>query len=381
MNMKHSINKIFLFFLLVFTFCGAMFSSTHAQVSTSSVPGEISSGTEGKFSRGKVMTIVRTGNDEVGDRFQDVRILFLSGALEGTEREIHVVNTVSQESQILKVGDKVILLQTASPDGSTQFSVIDLYRLPKIIFFVLIFFAIILWVVGVKRGLFSLVGLCWSIVVLMFFIVPKIASGSSPLLISTLGAFAIVVFSIILAHGLHRRTIVASIGTFVTLIFSVLLAVMSTKFTRLFGMGSEDAQFLLSSPLGAIDLSGLLMAGIIIGTLGVLDDVTTSQAAAVEEIHQANKTLSVRELYKRGMTVGKEHIIALVNTLVLAYAGAALPILLLLSIYSQPIWVTLSSEMIGEEIVRTLSGSISLILAVPITTGLAAFFAGVKENK
>jgi len=370
MIMKHFINKrIFLFGLSVLIFCGGLFSVAHAQTETE------------KFYRGEIMTIVRTGTDLVGDPFQDVRIQFQSGELNGTEREIHVVNTASQKTQHLGIGDKVVLLQNTAPDGTVQFSVIDLYRLPKMILLIVVFFAVILWVVGWKRGISSIVGLCWSILILMFFIVPKLAVGSSPLLISTLGAFFIVIFSIILAHGFNRRTIVASIGTVVTLIFSVLLSVASTKFTRLFGMGSEDAQFLLSSPLGAIDLSGLLMAGIIIGTLGVLDDVTTSQSAAVEEIHHANKHLSVKELYKRGMSVGKEHIIALVNTLVLAYAGAALPVLLLLSIYNQPLWVTLSSEMIGEEIVRTLSGSLSLILAVPITTGLAALLAGVKEKE
>ena len=380
--MKHFTSKKFvLFFLLIVTLCGGLFSFTKAQTETSSTLSAAPAPAEEKFFRGEIMTIVRTGTDAIGDPSQDVRIQFQSGELKGTEREIQVVSTASQKSQTLEVGDKVILLQTMAPNGTIQFSVIDLYRLPKLILLVALFFALIMWVVGVKRGILSIVGLCWSVLILMFFIIPKLAVGSSPLLISTLGAFFIVIFSIVLAHGFNRRTIVAGIGTIVTLIFSVLLSVMSTKFTRLFGMGSEDAQFLLSSPLGAIDLSGLLMAGIIIGTLGVLDDVTTSQSAAVEEIHQANKTLSVRELYKRGMSVGKEHIIALVNTLVLAYAGAALPVLLLLFIYNQPLWVTLSSEMIGEEIVRTLAGSMSLILAVPITTALAAFLAGVKEKK
>ena len=214
----------------------------------------------------------------------------------------------------------------------------------------------------------------------MFFIVPRIVHGSNPFFISVIGAFFIVTVSILLGHGWNRRMIVASVGTFITLLLSVVLAYVSIKFTRLFGMGSEDAQFLLSSPLGAVDLRGVLMAGILIGTLGVLDDVTTAQSAAVEEIHEANKSLTVKELYKRGMSVGKEHIIAVVNTLVLAYAGASLPVLLLLSIYVQPLWVTLSSEMIVEEIVRTLSGSISLIMAVPITTYLAAIVVGAKEK-
>lgn len=333
------------------------------------------------FFHGTVMTIVREGVDETGDPFQDVRVHFDSGEIKGTEKEIHVVNSADQKSRVLTLGDTVIVLKNIGPDGNTNFSVMDLYRFPKVILLVVIFFLIILAVVGRRRGILSILALCWSIAVLMFFVVPRIAHGSNPFFVSIAGAFLIVMLSIFLGHGFNRRTIIASLATFITLILSMVIAYVSIKFTRSFGMGSEDAQFLLSSPLGAVELRGLLLAGIIIGTLGVLDDVTTAQAAAVEEIHFANKDLSVSELYKRGMSVGKEHIIALVNTLVLAYAGASLPVLLLLSIYVQPIWVTLSSEMIVEEIVRTLSGSVSLIMAVPITTFLAAVVIGTKEIK
>jgi uncharacterized membrane protein len=332
------------------------------------------------YFHGTVMTIVRNGVNDVGDSFQDVRVHIDSGDLEGVEKEIRIVESDEQKSRTLGLSDKVIVVQSTELDGKESFVIADFYRFPKVMILLGIFFLIILWIVGRRRGLLSLLALGWSIAVLMLFIVPRIAHGANPFLISILGAFFIVIVSIALGHGLNRRTIVASIGTLLTLILSVVIAYLSIKFTRSFGMGTEDAQFLLSSPLGEIDLAGVLMAGIIIGTLGVLDDVTTAQAAAVEEIHFANKSLSVRELYKRGMSVGREHIIALVNTLVLAYAGASLPVLLLLSIYVQPIWVTLSSEMIVEEIVRTLSGSVSLILAVPITTYLAALVIGSKEK-
>lgn len=370
--------KIIFSILFLFGICVPS-SSLYAQSEV--VTSSVQMIEEEHFFRAEVMTIVRSSKDEMGDDFQDVRIRFQSGDLKGTETEVHVVHTAMQDSQRLGVGDKVILLQNKSPNGQMQFSIVDLYRLPKIIFLALAFFVVVLVVIGKKRGLFSLLGLCSSIAIIMFFIVPQISSGGSPLFIAGIGSFLIVTLSILLAHGMNRRTLVAMIGTLITLTFALFLAILTTKFTRLFGMGSEDAQFLLSSPLGALDLRGILMAGILIGTLGVLDDVTTSQSAAVDEIHLANKTLGMKELYKRGMSVGKEHIIALVNTLVLAYAGAALPVLILLSIYEQPLWVTLSSEMIGEEIVRALAGSVSLILAVPITTGLAAFIAHIKENK
>lgn len=351
--------------------------TVHAATSTSST---VLNETTDKYFHGTVMTIVRDGTDETGDSFQDVRVHIDSGDLKGVEKEIRVVDSADQKSRVLGLGDTVIVLESAGLDGKQNFAVMDLYRFPKVVILVAIFFLIILWVVGRRRGILSILALAWSIAILMFFIVPRIAHGSNPFVVSILGAFFIVIVSIVLAHGFNRRTIIASVGTLITLVLSVVIAYLSIKFTRSFGMGTEDAQFLLSSPLGDVNLGGILLAGIIIGTLGVLDDVTTGQAAAVEEIHDANKSLSVRELYKRGMSVGKEHIIALVNTLVLAYAGASLPVLLLLSIYVQPIWVTLSSEMIVEEIVRTMSGSVSLILAVPITTYLAALVIGSKEK-
>ncbi|OGH66581.1 MAG: hypothetical protein A3B90_00920 [Candidatus Magasanikbacteria bacterium RIFCSPHIGHO2_02_FULL_41_13] len=362
-------------FSLLFTFFGTFL--VHAETTNTST---LSTSSVDKYFRGTVMTIVRDGSNEVGDSFQDLRVHIDSGDLKGGEKEIRVIDSADQKSRVLGLNDKVIVLQSTDLDGKESFAVMDLYRFPKVMILLAIFFFIILWVVGRRRGLLSLLALGWSVAVLMLFIVPQIAHGANPFLVSVTGAFFIVIVSIALGHGLNRRTIIASVGTLITLVLSVVIAYLSIKFTRSFGMGSEDAQFLLSSPLGEIDLSGVLMAGIIIGTLGVLDDVTTAQAAAVEEIHFANKSLSVRELYKRGMSVGKEHIIALVNTLVLAYAGASLPVLLLLSIYVQPIWVTLSSEMIVEEVVRTLSGSVSLILAVPITTYLAAFVIGSKEK-
>lgn len=367
--------KFALFVFLFSVFCCFWSISVHAEMVPSSTADRADT-----YYHGTIRTIVRTGVDETGDSFQDVRVHLDSGDLIGVEKEIHVVDSADQQSRTLGIGDKVIVLENVGLDGKPSFSVMDFYRFPKVVVVLLIFFLIIIGVIGRRRGILSLLALMWSIAVLMFFIVPNIAQGRNPFIISILGAFLIVVVSIVLAHGFNRRTIIASVGTVITLLLSVGIAYVSIKFTRSFGMGTEDAQFLLSGPLENVNLKGILLAGIIIGTLGVLDDVTTSQAAAVDEIHDANKSLSVSELYKRGMSVGKEHIIALVNTLVLAYAGASLPVLILFSIYSLPVWVTLSSEMIVEEIVRTLSGSVSLILAVPITTYLAAVVMGSKEK-
>ena len=144
---------------------------------------------------------------------------------------------------------------------------------------------------------------------------------------------------------------------------------------------SEEAFFLQATPEKIFNLRGILLAGIIIGTLGVLDDITTAQAAVVEELHKAQTSFNMRELFTRASSVGREHIISLVNTLVLAYTGASLPLLLLFEIYERPVWLVLNSEIIIEEIVRMLVGSTALILAVPLTTGLAAWYYGRYRKK
>jgi uncharacterized membrane protein len=146
------------------------------------------------------------------------------------------------------------------------------------------------------------------------------------------------------------------------------------------GNGTEDAFFLQANSL-KINLQGVFLSGIIIGVLGVLDDVTTGQSAAVEELHFANPTLGFSELYRRGLSVGREHIASLVNTLVLAYTGVSFPFLLLYgSRQLQPLWVTLNGNFIAEEIVRTLVGSSVLVIAVPLTTLLAAYYYGRKRS-
>lgn len=207
------------------------------------------------------------------------------------------------------------------------------------------------------------------------FVVPRILAGEHPLGVTLAGAVMIALTSIYLAHGANRRTTVALAGLLVTLAAAAGLAILFVSLARLSGAGSEEAVLLQVGHLAGVNLRGLLLGGILLGALGVLDDITTAQAAAVEEISRANPSLGPTDLYRRGLSVGREHITALVNTLVLAYAGASLPLFLLFTINpDQPLWVTLNTEFVAEEIVRTLVGSIALVLAVPVTTLLAARF-------
>lgn len=272
----------------------------------------------------------------------------------------------------LQVGDDIIVgLNTEG--GTLQATIIDMYRFPGILFALVIFVALAI-LIGRKKGGFSLGGLLLTLIVLIAVIIPLIVAGWNPFWVSFGGVVLIAVASLYLSHGFHTRTTLALISTLVTLIVAAFGGIFFAWIARLTGMGTEETMLLQLNTTTPIDLKGLLLGGIMLGALGVLDDITTSQTAAVEEIHNANKSLSFSELFRRGLSVGREHIASLINTLFLAYAGASFPLLLLLSTANnEPLWVTLNHEYMVEEIVRTLAGSVALIVAVPFTTWLAAY--------
>lgn len=317
---------------------------------------------------------------------QIISVQFLTGPRKNDAIDIRQDSTVSVENatqaQQTRVsrGDIVVVTAVSREDGESQYFVSDYYRLPFLAIAVAFFFALAIFFGG-KRGLGSLLGLIVSMAVLGGFLIPKIMAGENPLLISLISSLFIAVVSLYLAHGFNRRTSIALLGMVITIGLAAVMATYGVSLTRLFGTGSEEIVYLQQLPnLTNLDFRGLLLAGIMIGVLGVLDDTTTIQAATVEELKRADAKLSFGELYRRGISVGREHITSLVNTLILAYAGSQL--ILFLLFYSdpyQPLWVTLNSEFIAEEIVRTLVGSAALILAVPITTLLAAFFFSRKK--
>ncbi len=279
---------------------------------------------------------------------------------------------VSSTAIDVQAGDQVVVVQTIDLDEVATYTIIDAYRLPALIWAVIVFFLLAV-IFGRLKGLTSIAGLALSAGVIVWFLVPRIVAGADPLLTSLLASLLIATVSLFVAHGFNKRTAIAYGGTIVTLIISALAAVLAVSVTHLFGMGSEESIFVLAD-LPNLSLKGLLLAGIMLGLLGVLDDITTAQSAVVEELKLANPTLTFTELYRRGLSVGREHIASLINTLFLAYAGASLPLFLLFySNNNQALWMIFNNEMIAEEIVRTIVGSASLILAVPITTAFAAY--------
>lgn len=277
-------------------------------------------------------------------------------------------------------GDTIIVVRSAGAEGEAVYYFADHFRLPAIIM-ILGLFIIVAIVFAKKQAVFALGGLGVSILVLMQFMLPQIAEGRSPLMIGIITAAVISVVTLYMAHGYNTRTHLALSGILATLLIAVLLSVVFVYLAQLVGYGSEEVYYLQLRFSDTVDFRGLLLAGIIIGTLGVLDDVATALVATVAEISSANPELPASELYKRGLNVGREHIASLINTLVLAYAGTALPLLLLFTVDTQPLWVKLNGQLLSEEIVRTIVGSIALILAVPITTAIAAsYIAGAAKK-
>lgn len=232
-------------------------------------------------------------------------------------------------------------------------------------------FALAVVAVGRMRGLMALVALAVSFLVLMFFILPAILQGSNPLVVAVVGSSAIMLIALYMCHGLSARTSVAVLGTLISLLLIGLLGSLFIGWASLSG-NTDDNTGLIKGLYPDIDMSGLLLASVIIGSLGVLDDVTVTQTSAVWELHQADPGMGPRGLYRAGIRIGRDHIASVVNTLVLAYAGAALPLLLLFSIAQSSMGTVANSELVAEEIVRTLVGSIGLVASVPVTTALAA---------
>ena len=272
------------------------------------------------------------------------------------------------------VGDKVVLAYSgAEPLNSESYEVTDFQRRLPMLLLALLFAAAVL-ALGRWRGLAALAAMVLSFVVLVVLVLPAILAGENPLLVALVGGGLIMFTVLYLTHGISARTSTAVAGTLTSLAFIGVLAFGFSAAARLTGMDDDTAT--LTGMLGhGIDTRGLLLAGIVIGALGVLDDVTVTQTSAVWELRRANPDLSWRELFAAAQRIGRDHIASVVNTLVMAYTGAALPLLLALYLSGRHLGDVATAEQVAQEIVRTLVGSIGLVAAVPITTLVAAYVA------
>ncbi|MCM2391448.1 YibE/F family protein [Streptomyces sp. CWNU-1] len=273
-------------------------------------------------------------------------------------------------SRQLEKGQGVVVAYAPDAPRDLQYAVIDVERsFPMAVLAGIFALAVVL--VGRMRGVMALIALIISFAVLTLFVLPAILEGSNPLVVAVVGASAIMLIALYMCHGLTARTSVAVLGTLISLLLIGLLGSLFIGWAHLSG-NTDDNTGLIHGLYPDIDMSGLLLAGVLIGSLGVLDDVTVTQTSAVWELHQADPRMGPRALYRAGIRIGRDHIASVVNTLVLAYAGAALPLLLLFSIAQSSVGTVANSELVAEEIVRTLIGSIGLVASVPVTTALAA---------
>lgn len=295
-----------------------------------------------------------------------------SGPNEGDEGTLDV--TSRSTDTVVNAGDH-IKVASIQPEGGgpITYSLIDFERGPPLLILA-IAFALLVLLFGRLRGALSLVGLAASLGIVLLFIIPAILDKQPPLAVALAGSMAVMLVTISLAHGVGPKSIAAILGTSVSLLLVGLLAVIFTSAANLTGFTSEEASLLSASDSG-ISISGLVIAGIIIGALGVLDDVTISQASTVIALRSANPKMSIRRLYGRAIDVGRDHVSATVNTLVLAYVGSSLPVLLILGSGEVGLGRAVNMEIVAKEIVATLVGSIGLIAAVPITTLLAALMS------
>jgi uncharacterized membrane protein len=278
------------------------------------------------------------------------------------------------------LGDGVRLYKSQVPPGNDKlggphvppYAFADFQRQTPMLWLLAAFVLVVL-VGGRVAGLRALAGLAASLATVIFFIVPAIADGRPPLQVAAFGGLGVMLLTIPLVHGGGAKSLAACLGTAAALLLTLALADVFTRLAHLSGLTSDEAVYLQSA--NGVSVRGLLLAGMVIGSLGVLADTTVTQASTVMALRRANPELGLRELVQHATSVGRDHIAATVNTLVLAYTGAALPILIVFSIGGTSFGSVVNSEAVAETIVATLVGSIGLIAAVPITTALASLLA------
>ncbi|NMC35411.1 YibE/F family protein [Candidatus Beckwithbacteria bacterium] len=311
--------------------------------------------------------------------YQKLQVKLTSGSQKDQKIIIEHGQIPSATTQLYHIGDDVVISVSQDINGQNHYVIADFVR-RDVLLFLFIIFVVVTVVIGQLKGLTSLLGMIFSFGIIFSFILPQIMHGANPVVIAIVASIALVPITFFLSHGINQKTLIAIASTFVALLITGILATIFIDAAKLTGFASEEAAFLQVAAGGTIPIKGLLLAGIIIGCLGILDDITVSQAAVVAQLKQVNAKLSPWQLYRQAMVVGQDHIASMVNTLILVYTGAALPLLLLFTTNPQPFAQVINYELLADEIIRTLVGSIGLILAVPITTFLAVNIAFSKRR-
>jgi uncharacterized membrane protein len=333
--------------------------------------------------RARVTEIIEEGEIDLGgvmQRYQVARVEMLEGEYQGIVMEVdYGRRQVLSSAVYLEPGDNILVTIGSRPDGVLTVYFADFVRVTPLLWLTVIF-AVAILLISRWKGFRSLLSMAFSLLVIISYIIPRILSGEDPLRVSIVGSIILLGVTLYLTYGWNLKTHAAVISMVLVLLITGTLAVVFVTFAKLTGSGDENALFLIQMLNTQINLRGLLLGGMIIGALGVLDDLVTTQASAVFELHHANPSLGFGALFRSAMRIGQDHVAATVNTLVLAYAGASLPMLLMFTLGSGDLGYLANFEFIAEEIVRTLVGSLGLISAVPLSTGIASLFALRAES-
>lgn len=328
--------------------------------------------------KAEILEIVEEGTIALGDLIQPYQILrveVLEGPWKGYGLDIdYGKRQIRPEGLTLYPGDRVLIDIGQGPDGALNAYFVDFVR-TRSLFWLFAAFVLFSVLVGGWKGARGLMGMFVSLAVILVYIIPNILQGKDPVAVSIMGASILLSITLYLVYGWTLKTHAAVLGLLITLVFTGLVIVFFVDLTRLTGFGNEDALFVIQQSDIRINLRGLVLAGVLIGTLGALDDLVITQASVVFELFAVDPTLGISSLYRRAMRVGQDHVAAMINTLMLAYVGAALPTMLLFSLSGEHFVDLLNLEFVTEEVVRTLAGSIGLIAAAPISTGMTCLIA------
>jgi len=380
--------KILLFLISIFVFQSfivSVSSTAFAEENQNPMIAPPISQSQDEILEAKVTKILEEKQIVVMDNkeqlYQKLEMMITRGSLTGRTIAVENGDLPTTYLQRYKVGDQLVLTYSRNFQGNDVYYITDYVRRDGLLLLFLIFVGVVI-LIGRWYGLTSLIGMAVSFLVIFKFILPQISSGRDPITVAISGSLFMVPVTFYLSHGINKKTTIAIIGTILSLVVTGILASLFVEITRLTGFVSEEANYLQVFQPGVINIKGLLLAGIIIGGFGGFYDITVSQSAIVAELKNASRHSTFVDLYSRAMKVGHDHIASMVNTLVLVYTGAALPLLLLFINNPRPFSEVINYEIIAEEIVRTLVASIGLVLAVPITTLLAAFiFARTSEER
>jgi uncharacterized membrane protein len=321
---------------------------------------------------GHVVQVLSTGDHE-GAKYQRLSVQLDGSLYRGEVVELEWDGRRAlNENGFVSSGDRVLL--TLSREGNNRsYTITEIVRLPSLWPFIVLL-AVALVAVGRWKGVASLAGLGASIAVFLLVVLPAVRSGNDPLLATLLGSVGVLVVAVFVVHGFNRKSVAALLGTLGALVLVVVLAAVAISVARITGLGTEDAIFVFVGSAGRIDMPRLVLAGVVVGSLGALVDMAVGQASTVWELSTTSE-LRGRRLYASALNVGRDHIGSLVNTLALAYFGGALPLIVLVSLGFQPLSVSINSEEITQSVMAVLIASIGLVLCVPVTTAIAVALA------